>query len=60
MRENYFPHTIEEFLNKIPDYYEIVYFEHYTLPFIREQVRKDFGVQLTDPTHGKILLRYKA
>lgn len=60
VRENYFPHTIEEFLNKIPDRYEIVYFEHYTLPFVREQVRKDFSVQLTDPTHGKILLRYKA
>ena len=59
VRENYFPHTIEEFLHKIPDWYEVVYFEHYTLPFIREQVWNDFGVQLTDSTHGKILLRLK-
>lgn len=59
VRENYFPHTIEQFLNKIPKNYEIVYFDHYTLPFIREQVLKDFGIQLTDPTHGKILLRLK-
>lgn len=59
VRENYFPHTMEAFLHKIPDCYEIVHFEHYTLPFVREQVWKDFGVQLTDPTHGKILLRYK-
>ena len=59
VRENYFPHTIEQFLSKIPDHYEVVYFEHYTLPFLREQVQKDFGVQLTDPTHGKILLRLK-
>ncbi len=59
VRENYFPHTIEEFLGKIPEQYEVVYFEHYTLPFIREQVWKDFGVQLTDSTHGKILLRLK-
>ena len=59
VRENYFPHTIEEFLNKIPEHYEVVHFEHYTLPFVREQVWKDFGVQLVEPTHGKILLRLK-
>lgn len=60
VRENYFPHTIEEFLHKIPEHYEIVYFEHYTLPFVRESVWKDFGVQVTEPTHGKILLRLKS
>lgn len=59
VRENYFPHTIEEFLNKIPDHYEVVYFEHYTLPFVKEQVQKDFNVQLVDFTHGKILLKLK-
>lgn len=59
VREDYFPHTIEEFLSKIPDHYEVVHFEHYILPFVRTQVWKDFGVQLTDPTHGKILLKLK-
>ena len=59
VRENYFPHTIEEFLHKIPDHYEVVHFEHYVLPFTREQVWKDFGIQLVEPTHGKILLRLK-
>lgn len=59
VRENYFPHTIEEFLNKVPNHYEIIHFEHYILPFVREQVWKDFGVRLTDPTHGKILLKLK-
>lgn len=59
VRENYFPHSIEEFLYKIPINYEVVYFEHYTLPFVRSQVWKDFNVQLTDPTHGKILLKLK-
>lgn len=59
VRENYFPHTIEQFLSKVPEHYEVVHFEHYILPFVREQVWKDFGVQLTDPTHGKILLRLK-
>lgn len=59
VREDYFPHTIEEFLSKIPEHYEVVHFEHYILPFVRTQVWKDFGVQLTDPTHGKILLKLK-
>jgi ribosomal protein L11 methylase PrmA len=59
VRENYFPHTIEQFLNKIPDHYQVVYFEHYTLPFVRDQVWKDFGVQLIEPTHAKILLKLK-
>lgn len=59
VRENYFPYTIEQFLYRIPNHYEVVYFEHYTLPFVREQVFKDFGVQLTNPTHGKILLKLK-
>lgn len=59
VRENYFPYTIEQFLHRIPNHYEVVYFEHYTLPFLQEQVFKDFGVQLTHPTHGKILLKLK-
>lgn len=57
VKENYFPHSIEEFLGKIPKHYKIVYFEHYTLPFLRDQVWKDFGITLSDPTHGKILLK---
>lgn len=59
VREDYFPYTIEKFISEIPNEYEIVYFDHYTLPFLREQVWKDFGVQLTEPTHGKILLKSK-
>ena len=59
VRENYFPYTVEQFLYRIPNDYEVVYFEHYLLPFIREQVFKDFSVQLKEPTHGKILLRRK-
>ena len=59
VRENYFPHTVEQFLNKIPDHYQVVYFKHYTLPFVRDQVWKDFGVQITEPTHAKILLKLK-
>lgn len=57
VRENYFPHSIEEFLRKIPSHYSIVHFEHYTLPFLKDRVYSDFGITLSDPTHAKILLK---
>lgn len=59
VRENYFPHTVEQFLKKIPQCYEVVYFRHETLPYIREKVREDFEIELQDKTHAKILLRHK-
>lgn len=59
VRENYLPITVEELLKLIPDEYEIVYKEHYVLPYIKQQVKKDCGIALTDPTHFKILLKRK-
>ena len=59
VRENYFPYTIERFLTMIPATYEVVYGEHYILPFAADSVKRDFGVCLRDNTHGKILLRKK-
>lgn len=57
VRENYLPITVESLLAKIPDHYEIVYQEHYTLPFIKQQIRKDCGIVLEDYTHFKLLLK---
>lgn len=57
VRENYFPHSLEQFLRKIPADYRIVYIEHYTLPYLRERVLEDFGFTLVDATHAKILLK---
>lgn len=54
---HYLLNSIEEFLSKIPRQYEIVFYEHYTLPFLRDRVYEDFGFTLNDPTHAKILLR---
>lgn len=56
VRENYFPFSLEEFLKKIPKNYKVIYLHHYTLPFLREQIEKDFGFILEDFTHAKILL----
>lgn len=59
VRENYLPVTKEELLSRIPDNYEIIYKEHYTLPFIKQQIQKDSGINLNDFTHFKLLLKKK-
>ena len=61
VRENYFPITMEKLLSKIPtDKYEIIYFEDYVLPFTANKIEEDFGVQLHDSTHVKLLLKRKS
>ena len=57
VRENYFPITIEDLFAKIPDKYEIVYFNHFILPFTREKIREDFNIELKENTHIKLLLK---
>jgi hypothetical protein len=55
--ENYLPITMEYLLSLIPDNYEIVFYEHYSLPFLKEQVNKDFGINIKDNTHIKMILK---
>lgn len=59
VKENYLPITTEEFLNLIPQEYEIVYYNHYVLPFTKDRIMEDFGIELKDNTHVKILLKRK-
>lgn len=59
VNENYLPLSVERLLALIPDTYDIVYQEHYVLPYIRHQVRKDSGITLKDATHFKLLLERK-
>jgi hypothetical protein len=60
VRENYLPITIEDLYRKINfDKYKMVYQEHYTLPFLKEVVSKDFDIELKENTHVKILLQRK-
>lgn len=58
VRENYLPVTVEALLEKIPANYEIVYKEHYTLPFIKQQIKTDSGIILNDFTHFKLLIKH--
>ena len=56
MQENYLPLSVEKFLSMIPEHYMPSFIEHYTLPYVRNSVAKDFGVQLQDRTHLKLIL----
>lgn len=55
--ENYFPISIEEHINKIPPNYEVIHFEHFLLPFQKEVINKDFGIDLNVNTHIKIITK---
>lgn len=57
VREDYLPLSVEGLMKLIPDSYEIVYSEHYVLPYIHHQVRRDSGISLKDATHLKLLLK---
>lgn len=56
VRENYLPLLTEEILLKIPSNYRVKYYEHYTLPHLKDQVMKDFWIDLNTKTHYKLLL----
>lgn len=58
-KENYLPITFEELIAMIPDTYEIIFLDRYTLPYLKDTVYADFGYTITDPTHIKIILEKK-
>ncbi len=59
VKENYLPLSREKLLSSLPDNYEISYHEHYILPFVKQQVKADFGIELKDNTHLKLILEKK-
>lgn len=59
VRENYLPYSIEQFIRNLPNTYEVTYLHTYTLPFLRQKIREDFGFWIDYPTHAKILLKHK-
>lgn len=54
--ENYLPLNYEDMLKLIPDNYKPVYADHFALPFTRNQISKDFDIDLQDNTHVKLIL----
>lgn len=59
VKENYLPLSYEKLIGGIPSTYTPIYSEHFTLPFIRRKVLADFGVDLQDRTHVKLILEKK-
>ena len=57
VRENYLPITREDLLAKIPNEYDVLFHEHYVLPFIWQSVKNDTGIEIKDPTHIKLILK---
>ena len=59
VRENYLPNSIEKFIRDIPSVYCVERLHVYTLPFLRQKIREDFGFWFDYPTHAQILLKRK-
>lgn len=59
VHENYFPICTEDIMKCIPDGYRIVLKDRFTLPFTSWQIRKDFGFELKEHTHIKLILEKK-
>lgn len=56
VKENYLPLYREDFLSMVPLNYNVIYHEHYVLPYIKSMVKTDLNIDLKDPTHLKIIL----
>ena len=61
LNENYFPIFIEEFLKIMTEDtdYKLDYFEHFRIPFLVNEIKKDFNISLEDNTHIKAVFSYK-
>jgi len=60
VNENYLPITLETLKTKIPTEYAIIYEDDFVLPYLKQEVKKDFGVELTHSTHVKMILKNKS
>ena len=59
VRENYMPVNREALLGRIPEEYDVVFHEHYVLPYVFRTIKDDLGIEIKDPTHLKLILRRK-
>ena len=57
VRENYLPLFREDLLAKIPIEYDVVFHEHYVLPYLLQTVKTEIGIEIKDNTHIKMILK---
>ena len=56
LNENYFPISIENFMEHFDGFFRLDYFEKFRVRFLEECIYKDFGIILEDTTHIKAIL----
>jgi 16S rRNA C1402 N4-methylase RsmH len=56
LNENYFPLPVEELLKQFAT---VEYKNHYLLPFLKEKVKQDFGIELKEPTHIQLIAKLR-
>ena len=59
VHENYLPLSVEDIAGKIDAHYELIYFDHYILPFLANIVQVDFDITIKDYTHIKFIYQQK-
>lgn len=60
LKENYLPVSLETLKKKIPSNWKILYEKHYTYDYLQYQVKKDFDIDLEEPTHLKMIIENEA
>lgn len=60
VKENYIPVYREDLLAMVPRGYDVVYHDHFVLPWLRRSVLRDFDIELKDQTHLKLILERRA
>jgi hypothetical protein len=58
VHENYFALYLDDLLKIIKGRleYKMIYFKKYTLPYTKNMIKQDFGINLTDNTHVQFIL----
>lgn len=59
VNEDYLPVSLETVKTKIPNSYKVVYEQDFLLPFLKDQVKRDFNVDLSHSTHTKMIIQNK-
>lgn len=57
VNENYLPISLETLKKKIPSNYKIVYEDSFILPYLKDEIKKDFDIEITHTTHTKMIIR---
>ena len=59
VRENYLGYSADRIISNVDSKYQLIFKDVYTLPFLKEQVFKDFGIVLNERTHIKLIFKLK-